>query len=122
MKRKQDGALLIIVALIIFAMFAILRLTGAQGAYVTLTQDGVTIGRYSLYESQVFDVTNADGHTNTVRIEDGAVSVTDADCPDRLCVRQGTISRSGENIICLPHKLTLTITADDTDGIDAVAQ
>ena len=32
-----------------------------------------------------------------------------ADCPDKVCVEQGTICLSTEVIVCLPHKLTVRI-------------
>jgi hypothetical protein len=32
-----------------------------------------------------------------------------ADCPDKLCIRQGIVSRSGERIVCLPNRVSITI-------------
>ena len=46
----------------------------------------------------------------------------EADCPDRLCVRQGAVSRVGESIICLPHELVVTVEGEEMDGgLDGVA-
>ena len=63
---------------------------------------------------------------NIIVIENGEVSMQEADCPDKACVRQGKIRQSGEAIICLPHRLTVEISADDTSenaepGIDGVS-
>ena len=44
---------------------------------------------------------------NIVHVEHGAISVTEADCPDQVCVRQGKISGSLIPIACLPHRLSL---------------
>ena len=41
-------------------------------------------------------------HTNTLVIRDGAAAVTQASCPDQVCVRQGRIQYQGETIVCLP--------------------
>ncbi len=59
---------------------------------------------------------------NKIEIGDGKVRVIDADCPDKLDVKQGWISKSGEIIVCLPHKLTIEIVGeneadDEIDGI-----
>ena len=75
--------------------------------------------------------------TNTVHIESGAASIVEADCPKHECMAQRPISRPGEQLICLPHKLWVEIAASgsngsemdvdsvtwkDTDGIDVVSR
>ncbi len=55
-------------------------------------------------------ITTGDDDTNTIHIENGVVTMIDADCPDRVCVTSfPPISRNGEQIICLPHKLVVEI-------------
>ena len=54
-------------------------------------------------------------------IRDGKADVTEADCPDKLCVLQGKISRSGQTIICLPNKTMVTIKGGKSE-YDGVAQ
>ncbi|NLI98593.1 hypothetical protein GX441_08050 [bacterium] len=44
-----------------------------------------------------------------VRINKGHVYVTKAPCPNKLCMKQGKISRNGESIICIPNKIIITI-------------
>ncbi len=48
----------------------------------------------------------------TVRIKDGKVWVTDADCADRTCERTGKISRAGQRIVCLPHGVVVAINGE----------
>ena len=47
--------------------------------------------------------------TNLVVVENGTVRVSEADCPNQDCVNQGAISKAGQQIVCLPHKLTIDI-------------
>ena len=64
-----------------------------------------------------------DGGTNELVIEDGEARLTEADCPDSLCVNMGRISRSGQSIICLPHQVVVRIVDDsaaETQGVDDV--
>ena len=51
---------------------------------------------------------------NVLVIKDGNVCISNADCPDGLCVKQGTISKANESIICLPNKLVVRIVEDNT--------
>jgi hypothetical protein len=71
-------------------------------------------------EPYEFEITDDNGGHNTVRVERGRICVIDADCPDKICVNQGYISNSAVPIVCLPHKLSITIT-DKQETIDAVA-
>ena len=56
-----------------------------------------------------------------IEVSGGRVRVRDADCPDRLCVRMGWVSRDGESIVCLPHKLVVTVRGGEA-GPDAVSR
>lgn len=70
-------------------------------------------------EPYEFEVTSESGH-NTIRVENGKIGVIDADCPDKICVRQGFIDNGALPIVCLPHRLSVVITDNGSD-IDAVS-
>ena len=61
------------------------------------------------------------GGMNHIVIQDNAVYMSDADCPDKLCVHTGTIHKTSETIVCLPHRVVVEITGT-TDTFDAVVQ
>ena len=52
---------------------------------------------------------DGEGNVNTVVIRGGRASVVDANCPDKLCEGMGSVSKAGETIVCLPHKLVVTV-------------
>lgn len=61
--------------------------------------------------------------TNTVAVENGEVHMEDADCPGHDCIDQGAIGSAGEVIVCLPHKLIVTIegAAGGASTVDGIA-
>ena len=61
------------------------------------------------------------GCGNIVSVEHGAISMAWADCPDQLCVHQGSITNGTYPIVCLPHNVYISIVSSDSGGIDAVA-
>ena len=122
MKKKYDKILITILTVVIIALFLFQYLTGTNGDYAVITQDGITIGQYRLSGNQTFTVTTEDGHSNTLTIKDGQIWVSQADCPDQLCMKQGHISRAGQSIICLPHKLTVLISARAEQDVDTIVQ
>lgn len=118
--RRSDllfaGAIFVI-AIIVYLLFHFVY--GKEGAYVQVTVDGKVQGQYSLSEDRnvQIDYGQADGF-NILLIEDGKAMVTEADCPDKLCVKQKSISRSGETIVCLPHKLVITVIGGEESEYD----
>lgn len=57
-----------------------------------------------------------DGSYNTVEIRPGQIAVTEASCPDHICVNQGFIGNSMLPITCLPNKLVIQL-VENSPGI-----
>lgn len=53
---------------------------------------------------------------NTVEIKNGCVRMKCADCENQLCVSQGEVSRVGETIVCLPNRVSVTVTREEQYG------
>ena len=56
-------------------------------------------------------------HLNKVIIKDGKVQMEEATCHNQLCVKQGTISKVHQRIICIPNRVVVEIVSS-TDGGD----
>lgn len=89
-------------------------------AVVRVIQNGQEIASYPLSEDRTVTIPYEDENYNLLFISGGEASVSDADCPDGLCVRARSISRNGESIICLPHKLVIQIESKEESDLDAV--
>lgn len=121
MKRlKADIIILAFILMAAFAAYVIPALLQSDEAgEVSVYQDGVLLYQCSLEEDQTITVSSPEGY-NLLLIDESEVRVTDADCPDQLCIRQRAISRKGESIICLPHKLVIQIDSGKESELDAV--
>lgn len=115
--------------LIIFSCTAlvIFKNISHEKAYAEIIQDGNIIKTIDLNQSEPmeFSITNSDGGTNTLLLKDGEISVVDANCPDKLCVKTGGIKTSVYPIVCLPNKLVIKIVNADninsvTDSVDNI--
>ena len=65
---------------------------------------------------------NTEYGTNTIEIKDGKIRIKEANCPDKVCVHTGWTNSPALPLVCLPHKLTVTIKKEKNDGIDAVVR
>lgn len=92
----------------------------ASNGTVAVYLEKEKIGEFPLKENKTLELQGADGGVNQLIIEDGEAWIAQADCPDGLCIRQGRISRTGQSIVCLPHKLVITVEGGElpeTDGV-----
>ena len=48
---------------------------------------------------------------NHLIIQNGTAWISEANCPNRDCVKKGKIQENGEMLVCIPHRLTVTILA-----------
>lgn len=121
-KHKFDiivAAVLILAAVISYIIVSVVN--SEKAGKIEVVIDGRTEYTYPLDKDGEYDIEN-DKFINVIVVKDGRVSMKEADCPDKLCVKQGAISKNGQSIICLPHKLVVKITSDKEDTVDAYAK
>lgn len=58
---------------------------------------------------------------NIIEINNEQVKIIDADCHDKICVKAHDISKPGESLICLPHKLVVRIIGEGKQETDEVS-
>ncbi|MCD8355777.1 MAG: NusG domain II-containing protein [Clostridia bacterium] len=120
--KKQDIFLLAGLLAVFLILGAVLLLTRKSGATVVVRVAGEETATFALEENTVYTIEGVSGGTNKLVIEDGAVWLEDASCPDQLCVHQGKIQYVGESIICLPNKVSVTIEGEpEENGVDVIA-
>lgn len=107
----------ILLALVVVAQAAALLLTGARRAgepAARVVRDGRVVALLRLGQDRVFEVGDAGV---TVEVRAGRVRVAESDCPRKVCVRTGWISRPGRAIVCAPNRLLVEVVGDA--GLDA---
>lgn len=104
--KKRDIILIASVLLVALALLLVVELGKEEGARVVVKVDGNEVAEFSLAEDGTYEL---NGGSNILVIEEGNAYLKDANCPDKLCVHQGKIGRTGEVITCLPNKLTVTV-------------
>jgi hypothetical protein len=116
---RNDIILVVLVLAAAVGAWCFTHFRGSAGSRVEVTVDGSIYLELDLSRDGQWDVDNEYGHNHIV-IKDGGVSMTEADCPDKVCVNMGVAKTTGQTIVCLPHKLVIKVVGDD--GLDGVSQ
>lgn len=110
--------IILIFGLVISGCFTFLK-DNKAGKAVIVNVDGNFYNEYDLSTDFTFSIETEAG-TNVVEIKDSSVRVLDSDCNGRDCIGMGKISKSGESIVCIPHRMEIYIKGDSSD-VDTVA-
>lgn len=115
--HRNDILLIAVLAAMGGALALFLWCTREAGGTVRVQVDGEVLMELPLDQDTEI-VLGEGGHTNTLVIKGGRAQVTQASCPDQVCVRQGAVQYEGESIVCLPHKLIVAIEGGGSNGVD----
>lgn len=125
-KTKKNDLILIAILLLITltAYFGMKFYQGAntKNAVALVTIDGEEYGRYPLDIDTQERVELPDGSYNLLVIAEGEADVTEASCPDEICVNHKAISKKSESIVCLPNKVVIEIVNGEDADIDFVVK
>ena len=118
MKTKSLMWGLLFAVIVIGGLLLYRGLGRGEGTVAVISVDGEELERVDLSKvRKEYDLEiSTEYGNNTVHIEPGAISVTAADCPDHVCMRQGKLTGSGIPIICMPHRLVVEILGGDLDA------
>ena len=122
-KKKYTRDLILVGALLLVALLLFFLVRNGQdratgtGAVAVVTVDGAEVGRYPLNKSGTFPLNNG---SNILVVKNGEAWVSEANCPDKVCMGMGKISRNGEFIACLPNRLIVVVEGGEPALVDGM--
>lgn len=115
--KRRDVIILSVLLVVIVVVALAYYFLKQNGNYAKITVDGELYGTYSLSENQEIQIKDSDGNvTNEAEIKDGKIFMKEADCPDKLCIKQGKKHDANSEIVCLPNRVVISVKSDDTDS------
>ena len=126
MKRIKKADWILMGGILLAGCLAALCLVlfSGKGEYVQVRVSGKVVAEYPLSVDSEQEIKGTSGN-NILVIREGEAWIEDASCPDKLCQKQGHISKKGQSLICLPNQITVEIVSkkqeSDTKSVDAVA-
>jgi len=115
------GDIFIFLFLLAGVSYSIPLLMKSEPQTVDIYRDNEIVATYPLYQKQEILIPGAHD-TISISIQNNAVSITHADCPHQLCVKSGSIRLPGQQIVCAPNHILISISCNGSseempDGI-----
>lgn len=113
--KKGDKIVILLIVIFAIGLFVITNKRNIenkrdQEKYLVITVDGKEYKKSKLddLKDQEIEIKTKYGK-NIIKIENKKVNIIYSDCPDKLCVEMKSIEKSGDSLICLPNRLTVSI-------------
>ena len=117
--KKRDIVLIALLLAAALALYVGAQLLGAdEVSSVVVTIDGAEVLRKPLAVNDSYEIRQDDGSVNVITVENGAVYMKEANCRDGLCIQQGKMRSAAKTIVCLPHKLVVTLSGEPAQQED----
>lgn len=117
---KGDKLLIVFLVLSSLVSFWIVKEVNSKidNRYISIQIDGEEVERleFNTKEEFTYKVIETKFGRNRIEIAKDYVRVVEADCPDKLDVLQGKITRPGEVIVCLPNRLVIEVKGEAGTG------
>ena len=83
-----------------------------NAATADIRRNGEVIQTVSLDVDAEYKIDGYGGGYNIIKVENGRIFVSEADCPEQLCVHEGERGQGLDNrlpIVCLPHRIEIVV-------------
>lgn len=117
--KNGDVILIASLALLCILLFLIPVFSQGKAAVADVWQNGEKIKEIDL--STVEESYEMSVGGCILLVQRGSIRFLDADCPDKLCVRSGTLSKNGDTAACVPNKVVVII-ENKEKSFDAIAE
>ena len=119
--KNREFQMILVILIVAVTISILCKIQKKEGDFVIVSVDGVETAAYSLHADCQIPLTTYNSGQNFLLIKNGMAAITDANCQDHLCVKQGGISKTGESIVCLPNRLIVEIQGNQSEEQHAVS-
>ncbi len=108
---KKDAVVILILVIIALAALLLIRLNSGNAVTATVTVNGEVVKVINLTEAENETITLDNGIE--ILVENGKIGFLNSGCPDKICIKSGMLSHSGEAAACLPYRTVISLEGAD---------
>lgn len=117
---RGDRIIVLLVVLAVLASVPLVSFASSISGDAVVVHSPAGSSRLSLGRDGRYVVEGSRGRV-VVKVAGGRACVTEADCPDHVCVRSGAVA-PGRPVVCVPNGVSVSLAAVQSGGLDAVSR
>jgi len=106
--KKSDIVFWLFLMLIIYFFLFSFKPEAAQNTTALIQVDNQIKYELNLDKNNIILLDEFDPPVKIV-VQNNSVSIIENNCPQKICIRMGTIAKPGETIVCIPKKILIYI-------------
>ncbi len=116
------------ILLCVAGIYASLNMSGAAGQKAEVFVDNKKVAEFNLNGNSRFTKVTTRLGDVTLEYGKGSIRVQQAPCPQKICIRRGSISRMRQKIVCVPCRLLVIIPdsgekdPNEDQGLDGITE
>ncbi len=92
----------------------------AQPGGINIFRGETLVKQLSLNQDvEAYHIEGMKGHVD-ISIKNGSVKVVSASCSHKTCMNMAPISKPGENLVCVPNQINVSIAGRSSLGVDSI--
>ncbi len=116
--KKGDLILIVsigIMASVVIACNTFSSTSSSNHITAVITQDGKVIKSIDLSALNNPETVSLDylGIKQVITAEKGKIRFSESECRDKICIKFGWLTKTGDNAVCMPAKTVITIVGDN---------
>ncbi|MDD7183454.1 NusG domain II-containing protein [Peptostreptococcus anaerobius] len=113
--KKKDIIVIFVVAIAIISSILVNRSLNSSPASTVQIYVGDKLYK-ELPINKDTTITLDNSGKNIIKVHNNGVEMIEANCPDQVCIKTGFISKPGQSIVCLPHKVNVKIVGESSES------
>lgn len=120
LKNQKYFSVIIFVLIIAGCLLWIIlqNMISQESKTAQISVGGEVIQTVDLNKNQEFTIQGENHILLHIMVQDGKIYVQHSDCPDKICEQRGKISKTGENIVCLPARTVIEVINGEKNDLD----
>ena len=109
MKKYSGTVIIAIIIIICLAWIFLQNKVTVSGNIAEIRVDNEVVQTLDLSKNTKITVNGKNNITLIVIVDNNSVYVESSECPDKICVNKGRISKEYETIVCLPARTIIEV-------------
>lgn len=122
--KKNDIIIIAVIALIAVGLAAwiLIKNAGAEkGTYAEIYYKSILVERIDLTSAGEREFSVQEVPNVVFKIyDDGSIAFIKSDCPDKVCINSGRLSKNGHFAACLPNEIYVKVVSEKNSDTDII--